>query len=597
VRLLDLKFLLLEISVIDVITNGDLGILKKDQQFVQIVNLLIGGSPKKKGLRKSETMQLMKNASEAKLRGGFYTPPLIAKFILKWAVNGNKNYDVLEPSCGDGVFLEQIKEKGFEYKSITAIETDEDEVEKARKIHLPKTNVINEDFLTYCNSTRSEFDLVIGNPPYIRYQYFNKEQRAEAEKIFLRAGLKYSKLTNAWVSFIVGSCLLLKDKGKIGFVLPAELLQVSYAKQLRNYLTHFYNKINIVSFKKLVFPLIQQEVVLLLCERGNNGGHLIEHLELKDASELENLDVTKLKSPKKKIDFKSNKWTFYFLSQKEIDFIEKLLNQKEIKPLSHYANAEVGITTGSNEFFTISKETAEQFHLQNYTKRMVGRSVQVPSAIFTEQDWKENTKTGVRAYFLKFPQIKELQKNKKAIEYIKAGEEKKLNRLYKCRIRDEWQIVPSTWVSEALFIRRNNIYPKLVVNEANAYTTDTMHRVTIKKDTKLLSGNKVNMNALVASYYNSLSLAFAEICGRSHGGGALELMPNEVESILLPYREENAELLDKIDSMMRKGKNINEILEFTDKKILKVGYGFSDEEIKLANNIWKKLLNRRLGRN
>ena len=74
-------------------------------------------------------------------------------------------------------------------------------------------------------------------------------------------------------------------------------------------------------------------------------------------------------------------------------------------------------------------------------------------------------------------------------------------------------------------------------------------------------------------------------------------LPNEVESILLPYREENDELLDKIDDMMRKGKNIDEILEFTDKKILKEGYGFSEEEIKMANNIWKKLLNRRLGRN
>src|SRR3989344_5528203 len=146
-------------------------------------------------------MQLMKNASEAKLRGGFYTPPLIAKFILKWAVNGNNNYEVLEPSCGDGIFLDQIKENDFKYKSITAIEIDEDEAEKSSKIHLAKTRVINEDFLTYCNSTSDKFDLVIGNPPYIRYQFFNKEQRAEAEKIFLNAGLSYSKLTNAWVSF------------------------------------------------------------------------------------------------------------------------------------------------------------------------------------------------------------------------------------------------------------------------------------------------------------------------------------------------------------------------------------------------------------
>ena len=95
-------------------------------------------------------------------------------------------------------------------------------------------------------------------------------QQLEAGDIFTKAGLTYSKLTNAWVSFVVGSSLLLKDTfGRIGFVLPAEILQVSFAQQLRNYLAHFFNKINIISFEKLVFPHIQQEVVLLLCEKNN----------------------------------------------------------------------------------------------------------------------------------------------------------------------------------------------------------------------------------------------------------------------------------------------------------------------------------------
>ena len=47
-------------------------------------------------------------------------------------------------------------------------------------------------------------------------------------------------------------------------------------------------------------------------------------------------------------------------------------------------------------------------------------------------------------------------------------------------------------LSDALFIRRNHLYPKLIINDADAYTTDTMHRVNIKKD--------VSLDALVASY-------------------------------------------------------------------------------------------------
>jgi len=266
-------------------------------------------------------MKLIKNATAEKLRGGFYTPEPIASFILKWGINGSSDYEILEPSCGDGVFLEQLKENKHKFNSVTAIEFDDVEAEKAEKIKLNNKDVINTDFHLYCNETTQKFDLVVGNPPYIRYQYFQEEQQNEAIKVFNRAKLKYSKLTNAWVSFVVGSSLLLKEKGKIGFVIPAELLQVSYAQQLREFLAHFYNKINIISFEKLVFPDIQQEVVLLLCEKNGSDSHLIEHLELRDASDLEKLDVNILKSPTKRIDFKSNKWTYYFLEQEEISTV------------------------------------------------------------------------------------------------------------------------------------------------------------------------------------------------------------------------------------------------------------------------------------
>lgn len=533
-------------------------------------------------------MQLIKNASEDKLRGGFYTPNPITAFILKWAFYGNQELDILEPSCGDGVFLEEIQKGGYQYNSITAVEYDESEAEKSRNIGLEKSQVIHSDFHDFCINTDKRFDLIIGNPPYIRYQYFDKQQQKFAAEIFDKANLKYSKLTNAWVSFVVGSSLLLKEQGKIGFVLPAEILQVSYAQTLREFLAHFYNKINIVSFEKLIFPDIQQEVVLLLCEKNNSKTHLIEHLELRDADELQKLHVARLKSPKKKIDFKSNKWTFYFLNQKEIDFLERLQESQKIQKLGKYAKVEVGITTGSNPFFTVPLSTVQFYDLEKYAKPLVGRSVQVSSVIFTQKDWQKNRAMEARTHLLTFPKMADLNGSIGARDYIAWGEEQKINEGYKCRIRDEWQIVPSLRVSDALFIRRNNLYPKLIINEAEAYTTDTMHRVTVKPN--------VDIKALTASYYNSLSLAFSEICGRSHGGGVLELMPNEVEEILLPYNSNNAELLPEIDKIIRDKKDISQILKITNQKILKENFGFTDSEIELVDSIWKRLSKRRLSR-
>ncbi len=534
-------------------------------------------------------MKLIKEATVEKLRGGFYTPEPIAEFILRWGINGSNDFDILEPSCGDGVFLDQIQKHDLNYQSITAIELDEEESIKADKINLKNKQIINDDFHTYCNNTESKFDLIVGNPPYIRYQFFNRMQQIEAQDIFIKAGLTYSKLTNAWVSFVVGSSLLLKIKGgRIGFVLPAEILQVSYALQLRKFLANFYNKINIISFEKLVFPDIQQEVVLLLCEKNETKSHNIEHIELHDASELKTLDVARLKSPQKKIDFKSNKWTFYFLEQDEIDFLENIAIERNIPTLEKFARVEVGITTGSNNFFTVPLSIVEEYDLQNYARPMVGRSVQVNSAIFTEKDWEKNKFSKAKAHLLVFPAGKNENKNNGGLKYIQYGESLEIHKGYKTGIRDDWFVVTSLKISDALFIRRSNLYPRLIINEANAYTTDTMHRVFVRPNT--------DIQAMTASYYNSLSLAFTEVSGRSHGGGVLELMPNEAERILLPYNINNASLLPQIDKLIRDKTDIEEVLKITNQIILKEHFGLTQKEINMAHNIWKKLSARRLNR-
>jgi adenine-specific DNA methylase len=531
-------------------------------------------------------MKLSEEVDEDKLRGGFYTPEPVAKFILRWATNGSKDYDILEPSCGDGVFLKQIKEQEVEYENITGVEIIDEEAEKARKIELSDAEILNKDFLNYCSLTGDRYDLVVGNPPYIRYQYMPNEAHEKAEKLFERAGLDYSRLSNMWLSFVVGSTLLLNDHGKLGMVIPAGLLQTSNTEPIRDFLSERFNKISLITFEELIFQGIDQEVVLLLAEKNGNERLQIQHLEVGDENKLKDLNVSELKSPQKEINPKSDKWTFFFLDQNEINLIEKYQNNG-MDQIGTYADVQVGMTTGYNKFFTVTKSTVEEYNLHEYAEKMVGRAVQVPSLVFTEEDWKENTKKDKRAYFLKFPPKDELENG--ALEYVNWGEEQEFHNGYKTGKRDEWQVVPSTWVSDALFIRRNNVYPKLIMNDAEAYTTDTMHRVKLDDD--------VNERALIASYYNSLSLAFAEISGRSHGGGALELMPNEAEEIRIPYDERNADLLDEIDKVLREDKNIDEIIEYTDEIILKERAGLSESDIETANRAWEKLRDRRLNRN
>ena len=532
-------------------------------------------------------MQLIEDASEQKLRGAYYTPPTIASFILHWGINGSIDADILEPSCGDGVFLEQMAREQMAFHHVTAVEYEAVEAEKARAIGLQDSEVINSDFHRFCLDTEQRFSLVVGNPPFIRYQYYDEGQQELAGEIFKKAGLKRSKLTNAWVTFVVGCSLLLKEHGKMGFVIPSELLQVTYAQQLRKYLARFFNKINIISFENLVFEEIQQEVVLLLCEKNGTDEHLIEHIEVKDTEGLQALDPHRLNLPTKQIDFHADKWTYYFLDKEELEFLGRVRCENMPK-IGKYANVEVGITTGANGYFTVPQSIVDLYQLQEYARPMVGRSVQVNSLCFTTEDWKRNLNIGAKANLLVFPPKVKEEGGDGVKAYIESGEQQGINKGYKTSIRDDWYVIPSIKLSQALFLRRNNLYPKFVLNEAHAYTTDTMHRVFINEG--------VNHKAFVVSYYNSLSFAFAEILGRNFGGGVLELMPSEVEGIYLPYREANAELFDKVDQMVREKKTADEILDFTDKELLQKGMGFSEKETKMARSIWYKLMGRRLNR-
>ena len=234
------------------------------------------------------------------------------------------------------------------------------------------------------------------------------------------------------------------------------------------------------------------------------------------------------------------------------------------------------------------QSVVSMYQLEEYARPMVGRSVQVNSLCFTKRDWKANVASEAKAHLLVFtPDAKE-NGNEGVKAYLESGEAADIDKGYKTSIREQWWVIPSIKLSDALFLRRNNLYPKFVLNEAGAYTTDTMHRVFIK--------DSVNKKAFVASYYNSLSFAFAEILGRNFGGGCLELMPSEVGGIYLPYREENEKIFDTLDRMLRRKASADEILDYTDEIILRQGMGLSEEEVKLARSIWHKIINRRLTR-
>lgn len=531
-----------------------------------------------------------------KENGSYYTPEIMADFIVKRIFDTKcyklpKKVSVLEPSVGDGIFIQSLLNNTVSKKTDTSleiVERDSEELNKAislfkesknKKIKL-ESHLL--DFLEFQKTNQRKYDLVIGNPPYIKKNHLTKRQLELCEKIHQKANLSDKKIKNIWTAFLISGVESLSENGVISFVLPAELLQVSYAKELRDYLRKTLHKIEVFAFNELVFDGIEQDVIIIIGTKSSKE----KGVSFFQANKLTDLKKPHLIPGNTNIDRDTlDKWTNYILSEEELNFLDSF--KKDIKAVKDYAKVQVGIVTAANNFFIVDKSVVDKFELRPYTKKILQKSSLIPQSLsITQNDFSVLEKKGKPVFLLTLPDESEDSLPRKIKEYIKAGENKSIHKGYKCLIRNNWFHVSSVWASEGLFIKRSNLFPRILTNDAKIMVTDAFYRISMK--------DSYEIKSLSFCFFNSLTFIFTELEGRYYGGGVLELVPNEFKNISVPYFKINTRNVEKLDLMLRNKKPLEEILKFTNRIVLKEKLKLSDEKINKISKIYTKLVKRRL---
>lgn len=546
------------------------------------------------------------NLAPDKLRGGYYTTAGIAEWLCAWAIRDEDDL-ILEPSCGDGTFLEAaahrlraLNASGPESANhlfgveILAAEADKARARLARQVSFRAASVVETgDFFEWWKlPNRPLFDVVVGNPPFIRYQSFPEPHRSRAMQIMQEQGLSPNRQTNIWVPFVVAATAALRPGGRMALVLPAELLQVSYAAQLRSFLTHRFGRIDLITCNELFFEKAEQEVLLLLADEARASCPEQDYCEvtLTETDSVADIvrrtpaSILKHASPKT-ICHDSKKWLEYFLSNSEIAFMRELRASGAAQPLSTFASVDVGVVTGKNQFFVLRKSDIEAHGLRGYTIPLVSRSAHLEGARFGKRDWKQLAAADQLVNLLHLSQINGAMPNDALQSYIRLGERQKAHEGYKCSIREPWYAVPSVWTPDAFVFRQIYDFPRMILNTAEATSTDTIHRMRCATTPR----------AVIANTYTSLTATSAEIEGRSYGGGVLELEPTEAERLLMPAGLGPALSLEECDRLIRADR-LNEVLDENDRLVLQETMGLSVTECRMLRGVWEKMRDRRLAR-
>ena len=565
-------------------------------------------------------MNFKSQESAQKLRGGYYTPLPIADFLSRWAL-AHQPQRILEPSCGDGRFLHALSNQisagnGLAPAFVDAVELIPQEAARSnvagntlRQLST-EVDIINDDFFNWIETTNgSRWDAIIGNPPYIRYQYFEDVQRDKAKLIFEHANVPFSKRTNAWVPFVIASVMHLAPNGRLAMVIPAEILHVQHANGLRLLLEQEMASITLIHFRQIVFPNTLQGVVLLLAEKRDiqlfqplihNGTEQttlfntipqqyadLQIIDLDSLEDLQTLDTSNMPHHTTLPDWNGN-WMLALLNDDELELLTHVEENEQVFPFESVANVQIGIVTGANKFFAVNDTVLNHYQLETISSPMLAKSNLIKGIHYTADDHETNRIAGKNVHFLHFPDVPTMELPSRMMDYIHLGEMQEIHTRYKCRIRTPWYVVPYVWSSEIAMLKRCHRFPRLVLNELGAYSTDTAYRVRMKPEYKQRAKD------FVFSFLNSLTFLYAELLGRHYGGGVLELVPSEIKKLQIPLISASHEQFMAVDIMIRNKVDLDTLLDYTNGIILRDGLGLTEIEIERIRDAHNRLMLRRL---
>ncbi len=488
------------------------------------------------------------SAALRKARGAFFTPPQVTRFLARWGIRSASDR-LLEPSCGDGAILDaamvRLSALGGRVP-LRAHELHAATVAEARALLIERDypgEVREGDFLTA--DVEPVFDAVLGNPPYIRYQGFTGEARAVGMAAALAQGVRLSRLSSSWAPFVIHASAFLKADGRLGLVLPAELLSSNYAQEVRDYLLRRFASVQVVLIDRQVFPGVQTEALLLLAE-GTGGTERVHFAVVHEPTALDDVRFTTV------LDVRAgDRWTSALVSAAAGDHLEEMGRAGSFVPLADWGRISLGAVTGNNRYFALSPAEARALALQptDLVPISPAGSSHLRALEFTDDDHAALGAAGVKTLLFR-PD----SPSRAALAYIAQGETQGVDGAYKCRVRTPWWRTPLPAPPDLFFTYMNEATPQLAANPAGFHYLNSVHGLYLH------TGREELAEILAVVALNSVTALSAEVTGRAYGGGILKMEPREAAKLLVPsvdlvraHHQQLVGLLPRVRSLLQAG--------------------------------------------
>lgn len=461
--------------------------------------------------------------SQAKIKefAQFFTPFEIAHFMASWVIGKRKNITLLDPAMGLGVLLRAAYQIENSVKMI-GYDIDACILEKAQTIFSQynlNLTIKPENYLY--NDWDNQYDGIICNPPYFKFQEFKDKNKALKEFIYQK-NIKLSGFSNIYTLFLIKSLYQLKEQGRAAYLIPTEFFNADYGVKVKEILLKHKQLRYIINFdvKTPIFETaLTTSSLLLLANDGQRTN--INFINVNTSQKLLGLKKDLVNYPNCTVNGNTLnysqmnpkiKWRIYFNKYTKKQY-------KNLVPFSNYAQVVRGIATGANDYFTFNKTKQKEFKIKDqYLLPCISKANQVTQNIFTQTHFKQLNEQQKNIFLFNAKSAKD----RYVQEYLDYGESLNIHKRYLTRHRNPWYLVenrpPSPiWVG---VFNRNGL--KFVKNEANIRTLTAFHCIYVN----LLIQDKIDL--FFAYLLTDVAHELFRENRREYGGGLEKFEPNDL---------------------------------------------------------------------
>ena len=448
----------------------------------------------------------------------FFTPAVIAKFMVDWTIGGRRKKELHDPAFGIGAFFDAAPSDC----KFTGTEIDANALEffNAHASRRPSGLSLCDYLLDF----GKHYGNIVCNPPYLRFQKFLN--RDDVFRMFReRLDVRLSGYTNIASAFLVKSISELREGGRLAYILPTEFLNSGYGALVKEWLikdSHLDSIIE-VACENEAFDEVTTSVCIVLYDSARK----IERVSFRRIASLEEISDVMRRPPVRAVSQAqldiNDKWGKYFVPAAE----SVRPATSRLTKLSEYGRFSRGIATGANDFFVLSASDVSENGLSMHSCiPCITKSQQLTGLTFTDENFDALAHANKAVYLFSPGE----DPDEPSRLYIRFGEQKGYNNGFITRHRSPWYKTESREVSPILLNVFSRAGYKVVRNYSSALSLTNFHCFYPHR----LYDSYVDW--LFLYLHSGVGRKLLSLSKRRYGNSLDKFEPNDLNGALVPSR-------------------------------------------------------------